>query len=155
MNYVGKGGSLYDFGYEYNGKHIPIVKSLAVTYLWDKIRVQGGAYGGMAVFDHPSGVFSYGSYRDPNLLGTLDNYDGASAFLKNVQLSESDLTRAIIGGISQLDQYLLPDVKGFQSLMSYLINYTDEKKQQVREGVLSLQVSDFHEFGAYLEKLAG
>jgi len=38
--------------------------------------VSGGAYGGFCNFDSHSGMFTYLSYRDPNLLGTLDNYDG-------------------------------------------------------------------------------
>jgi Zn-dependent M16 (insulinase) family peptidase len=42
----------------------------------DRVRVSGGAYGGFCDFDSHSGMFTYLSYRDPNLLGTLDNYDG-------------------------------------------------------------------------------
>jgi Zn-dependent M16 (insulinase) family peptidase len=42
-----------------------------------QVRVQGGAYGGFCSFDAQSGQFAYLSYRDPNLLQTLDAYDGA------------------------------------------------------------------------------
>ena len=37
----------------------------------------GGAYGGFCDFDTHSGMFTYSSYRDPNLLKTVDVYDGA------------------------------------------------------------------------------
>jgi hypothetical protein len=57
--------------------------SLLLTgYLWDTVRVMGGAYGGFCRFSPLTGTFSYLSYRDPNLLTTLDNYDGAPAFLQ-------------------------------------------------------------------------
>ena len=46
-----------------------ITNYLRTTWLWERVRVQGGAYGGFCVFNHRSGVFTYLSYRDPNLLG--------------------------------------------------------------------------------------
>ena len=39
----------------------------------------GGAYGGFCDFDTHSGMFTYSSYRDPNLLKTVDVYDGGCA----------------------------------------------------------------------------
>jgi Zn-dependent M16 (insulinase) family peptidase len=43
-----------------------------MAFLWEKIRVQGGAYGGSCQFDRRSGGFTFISYRDPNLLATHD-----------------------------------------------------------------------------------
>ena len=40
---------------------------LGMTYIWEKLRVQGGAYGGFSIFDDRSGVFSFCSYHDPNV----------------------------------------------------------------------------------------
>ena len=40
-------------------------------------QVSGGAYGGFCDFDTHTGMFTYSSYRDPNLLKTVDAYDGA------------------------------------------------------------------------------
>ena len=83
---------------------------LRSTWLWGRIRVQGGAYGGFCSFDRRSGTLSFLSYRDPNLLGTLANYDGACRFLRQAELSEQELTRSIIGAIGELDAYELPDL---------------------------------------------
>ncbi len=80
VNYVGKGANLYDLGYEYDGSAEVIVNYLRLTYLHDKIRVQGGAYGAFSVFDNASGVFTYLSYRDPNVAATIDNYDNAKGY---------------------------------------------------------------------------
>ena len=44
-----------------------VSKLLGATYLWDRVRVSGGAYGGFCRFDPRSGDFKYLSYRDPNL----------------------------------------------------------------------------------------
>merc|ERR1712039_427610 len=67
VNYVGKGGNLYASGYALHGSSLVISKFLGTTYLWDKVRVSGGAYGGFCRFDPRSGDFVYLSYRDPNL----------------------------------------------------------------------------------------
>ena len=53
------------------------------------MRVSGGAYGGFSDFDPHSGQFTYLSYRDPNLLKTLDNYDGTPQFLRELELDQA------------------------------------------------------------------
>ena len=60
-----------------------------------------------------SGVFSFLSYRDPNLLKTLDIYDGTGDFLRGLDVDQETLTKAIIGTIGDVDSYQLPDAKGY------------------------------------------
>jgi Zn-dependent M16 (insulinase) family peptidase len=55
VNYVGKAASLYDAGYELNGSAYVISKFIGNTWLWDRVRVSGGAYGGFCDFDSHSG----------------------------------------------------------------------------------------------------
>jgi len=157
VNYVGKGANLYDLGYEYDGSAEVIVGYLGLTYLHEKVRVQGGAYGVFPVFDNASGVFTYISYRDPNVAATIDNYDNAAAFLKGLdssRLSEGELKKAIIAAIGDLDAYQLPDAKGYTSMLRYLTNRTDELRQEIREEVLSTNGEDFIAFGEVLDKVA-
>ncbi|GAB4581413.1 MAG: hypothetical protein Fur0022_41600 [Anaerolineales bacterium] len=155
VNYVGKGGNLFELGYRPHGSANVIKKYLGTTWLWDKIRVQGGAYGGFANWDRLSGVWSYGSYRDPNLLGTLNNYDGTSSFLRNLNLSDDELTKAIIGTISDLDGYQLPDAKGYAAFIRHLTNITDDNRQQLRDEVLGTTQGHFQEFADVLDALNG
>jgi Zn-dependent M16 (insulinase) family peptidase len=157
VNYVGKGANLYELGYEYDGSSEVIVAYLRTAYLWEKIRVQGGAYGAFSVFDDASGVFTFLSYRDPNVAATLQNYDKAAAFLKGLdstRLSDNELTKAIIGTIGDLDAYQLPDAKGFTSMMRYLTNRTEAQRQKARDEVLSTNGEDFIAFGEVLERVA-
>jgi Zn-dependent M16 (insulinase) family peptidase len=78
--YVGKGADIYREGIKPSGAHLLARHYLRTTWLWDKIRVQGGAYGGQCIFDHYSGGFTFVSYRDPNLIATLDTYDRTADF---------------------------------------------------------------------------
>ncbi len=151
VNFVGKGSNLYQAGYQLKGSAFVIAPYLGNTYLWDKIRVQGGAYGGFCVFDQHSGAFNYLSYRDPNLDQSLTAYDQAAAFLLNLDLSEAELTKAIIGAIGEVDAYQLPDAKGYTSLARYLLGITDTERQRLRDEILSTSPADFHAFGETLE----
>lgn len=154
VNYVGKGANLYDLGYEMHGSVHVIDNLLGTTWLWDKVRVQGGAYGGFSTFDPASGVFTYLSYRDPNLLTTLENYDNTAAFLSSLELDEAGLTKAIIGTVGGMDAYLLPDAKGYRSMLRHLTHYTDDHRQQVRDEVLGTSTADFRRFAQVLSRLA-
>jgi len=64
VNYVGKGADLYDLGYKYHGSIHVITHFLRTTWLWEQVRVLGGAYGALCRFDKFSGAFSLVSYRD-------------------------------------------------------------------------------------------
>jgi hypothetical protein len=154
VNYVGKGADIYRDGIKPNGSHLVARRYLRTTWLWDKIRVQGGAYGGQCMFDRYSGGFTFVSYRDPNLLATLDTYDHTSDFLRNAELDEAELTRNIIGTIGEIDSYRLPDAKGFASMQRYLIGDTDEARQRMREEILSTTAADIRNFGDAMADVA-
>jgi Zn-dependent M16 (insulinase) family peptidase len=153
VNYVGKGANLYDLGYTLDGSIAVINNLLRTGYLLQKIRIQGGAYGAFATFSPLSGVYTYLSYRDPNLTGTLGHYDATAAFLRGLELSDDELTRAIVGAIGSIDAYQLPDAKGYTSLTRYLTGETDERLQAFRDEVLSTTTADFHALADALEQV--
>ncbi|VGO19162.1 hypothetical protein SCARR_01219 [Pontiella sulfatireligans] len=152
VNYVGCAANLFNAGYKMHGSAMVISRYLQTAWLWEKIRVQGGAYGGMCGFDQRSGVFTFASYRDPNLESSLEVYKATGDYLKNLVLSEDELTRALIGAIGQLDSYQLPDSKGYSSTARFLLDYTDEERQQLRDEVLATTQEHFNAFGNTLNR---
>ncbi|OAY65982.1 Presequence protease 1, chloroplastic/mitochondrial, partial [Ananas comosus] len=151
VNYVGTAANIYESGYRLHGSVYVISKFVKTTWLWDRLRTIGGAYGGQCGFDAYSGVFSYSSYRDPNLVKTLDIYDGTAGFLRELELDGDSLTKAIIGTIRALERYKLPDAKGYSSLVWYLRGITEEYREKKHGEVLSTTVKDFKEFVDALE----
>jgi len=152
VNYVGKGIDLYRRGYRFKGSTGVVTRYLRTSWLWDRVRVQGGAYGAFCSFDHLSGVLTFLSYRDPNLIKTLDVFDKTADFLGNIALDENELTKCITGAIGDMDAYMLPDAKGYTSLIRYLTGTTDEYLQQVRDEVLSAGIDDFRTFAEVLRE---
>ena len=154
VNYVAKGANLYDLGYAYHGSIAVINNLLRNDYLLQKIRIQGGAYGAFATFSPNAGVLTFLSYRDPNLANTLRAYDGAADFLRGLALDEAALAPAIVGAIGSIDTYLLPDAKGYTSLVRTLTNETDDYLQTVRDQVLATTVEDFHRLAGVVARVA-
>ena len=151
INFVGAAANLYEQNYQMHGSALVISRYLQTAWLWEKIRVQGGAYGGMCAFDQRVGTFTFASYRDPNLEDSIKIYQQTGQFLKDLKLDEAELTRSLIGAIGQLDAYMLPDSKSFTNAKRRLVGYTDTKRQQLRDEVLSTTQQHFNQFGEILD----
>lgn len=154
VNYVGKAANLFELGYELDGSSSVITRYLATTWLWDRVRVQGGAYGAFCSFDPFSGVLSYVSYRDPNVRETLAVYDQSGTFLREHPISEDELTKAIIGTIGDFDSYQLPDAKGYTSMVRHLTGIDDSYRQKMRDEVLATDAEGFANFARVLDEVA-
>ncbi len=154
VNYVGKGADLKELGYHFHGSALAITRYIRNAWLWDRIRVQGGAYGAFCLLDRISGVLTFVSYRDPNLTETLDIFDRSAQFLENQTLTDDELTKSIIGAIGDLDGYRLPDAKGFISMARYLTGDTESLRRQMREELLGTTVSDFRKMARVLGEMA-
>ncbi len=152
VNYVGKGTNLYELGYKFDGSSMVISKFLRNGYLWDTVRVRGGAYGGFCSFDKNTGVFVFASYRDPNISETISYYDLAGKYLRECDIDKDGLEKIKIATIGDLDSYLLPQEKGFVSLVRNLTGETEESRQKTRDEVFSTDMEDFHDFADVLEK---
>ncbi len=151
VNYVGKGANLYQLGYRPHGSAHVITRFLRTAWLWERVRVQGGAYGAFCLFDNLSGTLTFVSYRDPNLTKTVEAFDQAVEFLRSVDLAAQELTKSIIGTIGDIDRHLLPDAKGYASMIRHLTGDTEPKRQQLREEVLNTSAADFRTFADVLE----
>lgn len=153
VNYVGKGADLYSLGYKFHGSALVITRYLRNAWLWDQVRVQGGAYGAFCLFDRLSGVLTFVSYRDPNLIQTVRAFDRSASFLDELTLYDDELVKGIIGAIGDLDSHMLPDAKGFSSMVRYLIDDTEDNRQQMRDEILSTRTADFKEMGRILQEV--
>jgi Zn-dependent M16 (insulinase) family peptidase len=152
VNYVGTAANLFALNYNYHGSVNVVLRHLRMAYLWERVRVQGGAYGAFCTFDRLSGILTLLSYRDPNIARTLDVFNGAAEYLRTLQLDKRELTRAIVGAIGDVDAYMLPDAKGSASLMRWLTGITDDLRQQMREEILGTRLQDFHAFAEILDQ---
>ena len=141
VNYVARCGTFKETGLSYTGALRILKVILSYDYLWINLRVKGGAYGCMSGFGR-SGEGYLVSYRDPNLAETNRIYEGIPAYLENFTIDERDMTKYVIGTISDVDTPLTPSIKGSRGLSAYLSGVTEEMLQKEREEILSATQED-------------
>lgn len=141
VQYVGKGSNFVELGHEYTGALQVLETILRYEYFWTKIRVQGGAYGAFASFTRAGNLF-FGSYRDPNLVKTLETFDGTADFLANFDVSDREMDKYIIGTLSKSDKPLTPALKGQIAADFCLKNVTYADRQKSRNEILSARQED-------------
>ena len=141
VQYVVKGYNFKKLGYEWDGRMRVLSQVLSTDWLQNQIRVIGGAYGGFSGFSSTGQVF-FGSYRDPNLTKTLENYDATPNYLKEFEADEKTMTRYIIGTVARMDRPMTPSQKGNQAVRRYFEKTTFDKIQKERDAVLATQAGD-------------
>ncbi len=151
VNYVAKGADARLFGFKPGGAALAINRWLSLAWLIPKIREQGGAYGASFDVDLRTGELAFTSYRDPNVLSTLQTYDETGAYLRSLELSDTDLTRSIVGAINRIDPYQLPGSQGFTSLSRYLVGQTEAARQTLRDQLFATQPADFRAFAEIVD----
>jgi presequence protease len=115
-----------------------LASHLAEGILYKKIRVEGGAYGGMAVYNPNLGQFALLSYRDPNLEKTLEVYDSAVAAFLEEDIDADTQRKVIISTVADLDRPMHPATRGRVALDRRMAGVTDEDRQRFRTSVLAL-----------------
>ncbi|MCR5591396.1 MAG: insulinase family protein, partial [Lachnospiraceae bacterium] len=152
VQYVAKCGTYKSPSLPYTGALKVMKVIMGYDYLWNQVRVVGGAYGCFSAFSR-NGKCSFTSYRDPNLKRTLDVYEKAVDYLKNFKAGKRDMTKYIIGTVADLDFPLTPSAKGSRSRGAWLCNDTVEKLQKERDEILSCTEESIRSLAAYVEKM--
>lgn len=111
-------------------------------FLWEEIRMKGGAYGAFASSRGLDRVFTFGSYRDPNILPTIDAYRRAVSTYAEHDVDESELELAIIGSSGRELRPYAPAEKSAVSFRRILYRISDDIRQRTRDWILELTPAD-------------
>lgn len=155
VQYVVRSGNFMDAGVSYHGSFEVLQTLLGYGYLWNEIRVKGGAYGGGISLNGLSGSACTYSYRDPNLAETNRIYEGMPAYVENFEADEREMTKNILGTISNIDAPMTPRTEGVRSLAAYLTGKTYEDVQRTRDEILATSAEDIRNTKPMLEALLG
>jgi len=115
-----------------------ISKILRSMYLHREIREKGGAYGGFAIYNPESGLFGFGSYRDPHIVETLSAYKGAAVFIKSDDYGDQDIKEAIFQVCSEIDKPDPPGPAARQAFYRKIMSLSDESRNRFKQRLLSL-----------------
>jgi len=151
--YAAQGINLYRQGFENHGSLLLLSKLLSLNYLWNEVRVQGGAYGaGLAVRPN-GGVFCY-SFRDPNPARSFGVYRNAAEYLRKSCEEGSQLSQLIIGAVSDSEPLQGANAASQLSIGRVLRGITLEQKRKERQELLAATHQDLARCCALLDMLA-
>ncbi len=104
--YVAKGADVHET-VGYDGAWAVLSNALSFDYLWNEVRVKGGAYGvGFRITPERFGRFY--SFRDPGVDATLARYDEAGAWLSAFDPAEDEMEGYIVSTVASHDAPVKP-----------------------------------------------
>ena len=115
---------------------------LSTSYLWEKIRMQGGAYGAFAFAYGLEGAFAFASYRDPHTLRTMKTYRDALKESCDGEITQSEIDLAVAGILGGEFRPLSPAEKGAAAFRRTLRGVTDSLRQNLLDTYLSAGPDD-------------
>ena len=152
VQFVSKAYNFIKLGYKYSGSMLVLKTISNYEYLWNRVRVQGGAYGCFSSYQRNGNMF-FTSYRDPSLIETLKVYDEAGAYFRTFETDLRQMTKYIIGTISDLDFPLSPAMKGERATDYDFRKISYEDIQRERTEVINTTVEKIRQFGDMIDNM--
>lgn len=152
VQYVARVGNFKSQGYDYHGSMKVLKTILSYEYLWNQLRVQGGAYDFIAALSRDGDCY-FVSYRDPNLLRTNEVYNKMPQYIREFESTDREMVKFIIGTIGEMDAPLTPATKGFRSFTAYMTNLSYETLKKERRQVLETTVEDIRKQADAIESV--
>ena len=132
---IGYGVLASDLGREWDESGRVAANILTYGYLWNVIRVQGGAYGcGLRM--GPSAALAY-SYRDPTPARSLQMYRGAAEFLQEFVKSGERIDKFVISTIAETEPLMSPRDEGALADSRWFAGRTEEDLRRQRAQILA------------------
>lgn len=105
ISYACAASNIYSAGKQYSGGWRVLCKIASLEYLWNEVRVQGGAYGvGMTI--GTTGNVAFYSYRDPEGDKTYLKYKGTKEFIR------------AFAEAGELDDYIISTIADTEPLLA-------------------------------------
>ncbi len=124
---------------------------LRTGFLWERIRMKGGAYGAFSMPNGLEGTFTFATYRDPNLESSLEAFRESLSASRTLVLSGNELRNTIIGTVGNDLSPRSPAEDGFLGLQRRHLGITDELRQAKRDALLRVKPRDVSAAAARLE----
>ncbi len=144
--------SLSTVGEELSGSLNVTRSLLSYGYLWNTVRVQGGAYGTGLIVRVGGNVGLY-SYRDPSPARTVSCYKGSAEFLREFAESGESITKFIIGAVGDSSPLTSPRLQGSLAISRYLRGIDYEKECQTRREMLATDKDELLRIADIIEKI--
>ncbi len=152
IGFAARGANLGACGFDYHGAMQVAARILSYGYLWNTVRVKGGAYGtrlGITI----NGDVTFTSFRDPDAAASLVSFEGAGEALRSLCEREGLSDRYIISTIASTEPLMTVRQKARRSAEDYLAGLTEETRQKIREEILHTTAEELVRVGEILDRI--
>ncbi|WP_307974367.1 insulinase family protein [uncultured Parolsenella sp.] len=150
--YVGEGMAGVPAGTSLNGAWRVASQALSYDYLWNEVRVLGGAYG-CGFRCTADSLLQFYSYRDPAVDSTVERFERAAEWIAAWDPTPAELDGFIVAGVSGMDAPVKPRSLGRRLDAARLSGRTPEWRQRIRREMLETTVGDVRALAKPLDKL--
>jgi Zn-dependent M16 (insulinase) family peptidase len=141
-------------GRKYSGSIPVLANVLNYMYLWNEIRVQGGAYG-CGFIGRDTGDAAFYTYRDPQPVRSLGVIARAADFLRQFCAAAPDLTGFILSSVSTLDPLRTPEEKISAAETRRFLGIPQEEMDRRYAALIHTTPQDLLALAGILEDIAG
>ena len=150
VNYLSKTANIKEFGEDFDGKLMVATSILSNPYLYELIRAKGGAYGA-GITANRSGLISTYSYRDPNILKTVESFDKIGELTENIDLTERDFENQQISSMGSILRPKSPSTLADEDYGRYKKENPFDPEEILAE-IKSASLDDIKAYGDLFEK---
>ncbi len=150
--FASEGAQFLDENFQYTGKVEVLKNYLDADYLFNMIRIQGGAYGALVTLNSISGIMTMSSYRDPNVKKTYEAYEEISEHISKFQIDNDTFDSIKIGAYSAFDPLQSPNGKGIKARNDYLSGEKKERVENIIDEILETTQQDIRDQAPQLKK---
>ncbi len=127
-------------------------RALSYDYLWNEVRVKGGAYGvGFKAF--LSGDMRFYSYRDPHLDETIARFEQAVPWLASFDPSQEDMEGFVVATVAGIDAPVKPRALIRRQAGDFFGGRTPQTRIDNRRQVVETGVQDVRDLAAPLQRV--
>ena len=151
VQYAAMCGMMPQEALEHYGHLLVLDHLLNTDYLWQNIRVLGGAYGVSVRFNR-TGEALIVSFRDPNLDETYACFRKIPDYIESLDMDERTFRQFVIGAMNNLCRPLPEYIKGMAQIRRELAGLTAEQAELTRKQIITATLDDVKALVPYLRE---
>lgn len=145
-------GQVCGAGSAFSGEWLVLSRILSYDYLWNEVRVVGGAYG-VSFNMGRLGLASFSSYRDPHVSQTMQRFKGSSEWMADFNPCEAEFEGYVVSTAAAFDRPVKPRSLIRRQATMALTGYARERYLEYRQQVLSASLEGVKQLSAALDSL--
>ena len=152
--YAAVGWDRRQLGEPHSGAWLVAARALSYDYLWNEVRVKGGAYG-VGFQALRTGNLRFYSYRDPHLDETLERFSESCGWLARFEPSREDLDGFIVATVAKIDAPVKAREVVRRQMGDHFSGRTTADRRRVRQQVVEASAQDVQALAPVLGEAIG